>query len=201
LEDWVIAGSSGAQQVEESKAQPGGWLSLISIGAGVPLSPKIQEAYSAPFHLGLGLGWRASNHFSIWLDFTLDQFNNKNSQLTNDNNYMLIVFAGLVRYRLLRSPFSPFLFLGPGLAYNEDRSTIPQVDTTLGIVTVPITSSEVDFLLEGGAGVSFEALNGLEIFIQGRGVWDTASSQFAKTAYTDSPVILLPLEAGVVLCY
>lgn len=150
LEDWVVGVSPVTQQGEDHMVRPGVWVSLISVGAGVPISPKLQEAYSTSFHLGLGLGWRASSHLSLWLDFTLDQFNSKNSQLTNDNNYMLITFASLALYRIFTSAFSPFFFLGPGLAYNEDRSTIPQVDTTLGIVTVPITSSEVDFLFEGG---------------------------------------------------
>ena len=75
------------------------------------------------------------------------------------------------------------------------------MDTTYQTVTVPINGSEVDFLLEGGLGLSFKALNGMEIFVQGRGLWAMTSPRFANVAYTDSPVNLFPLETGLIVSY
>ena len=201
LQDWVVVASPTPVRPEDLRYKQGVWLSLISVGAGIPLSSHLQEAYSTAFHLGLGMGLKVSDPLSLWIDFNLDQFNNKNAGLTNNNNYMLIGLAGIVRYRILTGPLSPFVLLGPGLTYNEDRSTIPLVDTTYQTVTVPINGSEVDFLLEGGLGLSFKALNGMEIFVQGRGLWAMTSPRFANVAYTDSPVNLFPLETGLIVSY
>lgn len=201
LEDWIEHPSSGKAPKERSLTKPGVWLSQISVGAGIPQSPNLQAAYATAFHLGLGVGLRVSAPLSLWLDCDIDQFNEKNSSLTNNNNYLFVGFAGLGRWRFLTSDFSPFLFLGPGMAYNENRSTIPTYDSSYDIVTVPVSGSEVDFLAEGGAGVGYEAMNGLELFLQGRMLWDLTSPHFAGIAYTDSPVKLIPVEGGVVLCY
>jgi hypothetical protein len=201
VEDWIDHPIPASVEKEKRRTKPGVWLSLISVGAGIPQSPNLQEAYNTSFHLGLGVGLRVSAPLSLWLDFSLDQSNNKNASLTHNNNYMLIGLAGLTRWRFLSSDFSPFVFLGPGLAYNENRSTIPVVDTTYNTVTVPISGYEFDFLMEGGLGFGFEALNGLEVFLQGRVLLDLTSTRFEAVGDTDSPVKLIPVEAGVVLCY
>jgi hypothetical protein len=201
LEDWVEHSVPSAVPKEKSLTKPGVWLSAISVGAGIPQSPNLREAYATGFHLGLGVGLRVAAPLSLWLDCDIDQFNNKNSNLTRDNNYMLVGFAGLARWRFLACDFSPFLFLGPGLAYNENRSTNAVVDATYDTVTLPISGSEFDFLMEGGWGVSYAALDGLEIFLQGRLLWDSTSPHFARIGYTDSPVMLTPVEGGAVLYY
>ena len=201
LEDWVVNSAPVSVKPEERRTKPGVWMSTISLGAGIPQTPNLQQAYNTALHFGLGTGLRVSASLSFWLDFSLDQFNNKNADLTNHNNYMVVGLAGLAHYRFLASDFSPFVFGGPGLAYNENRTTVPVVDTTYNTVTLPISGDEFDFLMEGGLGAGYEAVAGLEFFIQGRLLWDLTSSNFAGIAYTDSPVKLIPLEAGAIFSY
>ncbi len=185
-----------------NREKPSKWVSSTGLGIGLPGSGNIQKAYGPAFAFDLGSGYLLSNRLSLWLNVGLDQFSSKNDSLTNGNNYMVIGAAFLIRARLLLSDFSPYFFLGPGLAYNENRSdnTI-QYDSNTGYSNVPINSYEFDFLAEGGLGFQLKAGEGIDLYLEGKLIYDFASSHFAGTASTDSPDILIPLEMGVIFGY
>ncbi len=174
------------------------WMSSIGLGVGLPVSPHLEQAYTLGFNVNLGAGYKVNDAFSVWLDVALDLFSSKNDVLTQDNKFTLINASLWVKYRFLTSDFSPYLFAGPGLAYNENRSDqAPIYDPDTGIAYSPINAYEVDFLAEGGLGLEIKMAQGASAYLQTRLTYDFVSTHFANYAYTDSPIVIVPLEAGV----
>lgn len=118
---WAPQTAGSVPEALKSK-KPSRWMSLTALGVGVPLSRNIQTAYSSGFNADLGSGYKVSDNFSIWLDIDLDLFGSKNDSLTQSNNFTLIEAALWARCRILDGDFSPYVFAGPGIAYNEYRS-------------------------------------------------------------------------------
>lgn len=194
------AGPVSPREAARKKASP--WLSQIGLGVGVPLSRGLGSAYASAFQVDLGSGLKVSDAFSIWLDLNLGFYNSKNDALTGGNNYTLIEAAFWGRFRLFPSTFSPYLFAGPGLAYNENRSDgALQYDPNTGYAYVPVNAYEIDLIAEGGLGLDLKMGGGTDVFLQGKLTCDFTSSHFAGYASTDSPVMVMPLEAGVIFGY
>ncbi len=178
--------------------KPSRWISSAALGVGLPLSPNIQTAYTSGFDADLGSGYRVTDNFSIWLDLNLDLFGSKNDTLTNGNNFTLIEAAFWARYRIFNGDFSPYFFVGPGIAYNEYRSNQGAIiDVNTGYGYIPY-SYEFDFLTEGGFGLEMSLGSGLATFLQGRVTYDFISPSFAAYGSTDSPLVVMPLELGIV---
>jgi hypothetical protein len=200
-----------APQWSEVKTVPGNismskkmtpWMSLMGLGLDIPASAHIQKGYALGFDLNLGSGYRLDNQWSLWLNLSLGQFSSRNDTLTQDNNFMMIEAAFWARYRITNGDFSPYFFAGPGMAYNENRNNqAAQYDPTTGNYYVPIDQYEVDFLTEGGLGLDLRAGDGFHIFLQGKIICDFTSPHFASYASMDSPVLLAPLELGVLFGY
>ena len=166
---------------------------------GVPLSTNLQSTYSTAFNAGLGSGLKVSDNFSLWLDFNLEIYNSKNNQATHNNDFSLIEAAFWARYRILDSDLSPFFFAGPGISYNEYRSNQGAVlDPNTGYGYIPINSYEFDFLAEGGLGVDLRMAQGMTAYLQGKLTYDFASAAFAGYGSTDSPIIVMPFELGII---
>lgn len=179
--------------------KPSPWLSLTGIGVGLPLSPNLKSAYSTAFNLDLGAGYLVSRQLSLWLDVALALYDSKNDSLTQGNNFTLIDAALWTRFRILDSDFSPFLLAGPGLAYNENRSNSVEIlDPNTGDGYIPINAYEVDFLAEGGLGLDLRMGDGASLFLQAKITYDFTSGHFAGFAFTDSPLVVMPVEAGVI---
>jgi len=139
-----------------------------------------------------------TEQFSIWLDLNLDLYSSKNDGLTGGNNYTLINAALWGRYRILETDLSPYLFAGPGLAYNEYRSNVAfQYDPTTGYGNIPVNASEVGFLAEGGLGIDLRLGGGLDSYLQGKLTYSFITPHFAGFGYTDSPIVVVPLELGI----
>ncbi len=200
-----------APQWNEVKTVPGNismgkkmtpWMSLLGIGLDIPASAHIQKAYALGFDLNLGTGYRLDSQWSLWLNLALGQFSSRNDTLTQNNNFMMIEAAFWARYRILGGDFSPYLFAGPGLAYNENRNDqAAQYDPVTGNSYVPIDQYEVDFLAEGGLGFDLRAGDGFHVFLQGKIIYDFTSPHFESYASMDSPVLLVPVELGVLFGY
>ncbi len=177
-------------------------MSTVSIGLGIPPSMNTKKAYSPSFVFDLGSGYQFSKQFSIWLDLALNQFSAKNNTLTHNNNLMMVGAALWIRTRLTQSNFCPYIFVGPGITYNEYRSdNTAQLDETYDILYVPVNSNEVDFLIEGGVGIALNAGEDTKFFIQGKISIDFISTHFANFSSIDSPLIVLPIETGILLGY
>ena len=102
------------------------------------------------------------------------------------------------RYRLLESNISPYVFLGPGLAYNEYRSDGGIiVDTTTYYEYIPIDAIEFDFLAEGGLGLEMRLDKEMAVLLQGKLTYDFTTAHFANFGSTDSPNIVVPIEIGL----
>lgn len=178
------------------KASP--WISSIGLGIGIPMSKNINKAYAPGFNFDLGSAYKITSQFSLWFDLDVDLYSSKNNTLTRGNNYTMIEAAFWARYRFLESDLSPYIFAGPGLAYNENRSNgVLQYDPTTGYAYVPINAYEFDLLAEGGLGLGLKLGGGAEAFLQGKWAYDFTSPHFAGYASTDSPIIVLPLEMGL----
>ena len=179
--------------------KPSPWLSSIGLGLGIPLSNQLQSTYSAGFNAGLGSGLKIDDQFSVWLNFNLGLYNSRNNQATHDNDFSLIEAAFCARYRILDSDLSPYLFAGPGFSYNEYRSNQGAVlDPGTGYGYIPVNSYEFDFLAEGGLGVDVRMTKGMTAYLQGKLTCDFTSPSFAGYASTDSPILLMPFELGVI---
>lgn len=172
---------------------------MTGLGVGIPLSPHLTSAYSAAFNLNLGAGVRVSDQWTFWLDVALALYGSKNDHLTQGNNFNLINAALWARYRLLDSDFSPFVLGGPGLAYNENRSNNTEIyDPSTGDGYIPINGYEVDLMAEGGAGLDLRMGEGASVFLQARVAYDFTSPRFAGFASTDNPLVVMPIEIGMI---
>jgi hypothetical protein len=181
----------------EPSRKPSPWMSLTGLGIGLPAA-HLGNAYGTAFEAELGSGLKISHSFSIWLDVNLGFFGSRNDTLTGGNNYTMIEAAFWGRYRFLSGDFSPYLFAGPGVAYNENRSNgSAQYDPNTGVAYIPINAFEVDFLVEGGLGFDLALGEGLDLFLQGKLTYDFSSSNFAAYAATDSPILVVPVETGI----
>lgn len=195
---WAPQTAGSVPEALKSK-KPSRWMSLTALGVGVPLSRNIQTAYSSGFNADLGSGYKVSDNFSIWLDIDLDLFGSKNDSLTQSNNFTLIEAALWARCRILDGDFSPYVFAGPGIAYNEYRSDQgPIVNYQYQYSYVPVNSYEFDFLAEGGIGIEMRLAPGLSGFLQGRLTYDFTSMPFAAYGSTDSPLTVMPFELGII---
>jgi hypothetical protein len=142
----------------------------------------------------VGTGYKLSDQFSAWLDVVFHTFGAKSGAI----NYTLIDLTLSARYRLTSSAFSPYLFAGPGLAYNENRSTTTtSYDVYTGYPYFLVNSSEVDFLAAGGLGMEFRLEDGMNVYLQSKLMVDFTSVNFAQSAFTDSPILYVPIQAGV----
>lgn len=178
--------------------KPSPYMSSAGLGIGVPLSGHTRSAYTTGFDVDLGSGYKVSDNLSFWLDINLDLLNSQNNNATQGNNFTIIEAAFWARYRILDSDLSPFLFIGPGIAYNEYRSNQGAViDYNTGYGYIPYTY-EFDFLAEGGLGLEMRMGGGLTGFLQGKVTYDFMSSDFAGYGSTDSPIIVMPLELGLI---
>jgi hypothetical protein len=178
------------------------WMSLLGVGADIPASSNIQKGYAVGFDLDLGTGYRLDDRWSLWINLELGQFTSRNDALTQNNNFLMIEAAFWARYRITGDDFSPYLFAGPGLAYNENRNNQAALyDPVTGYYNVPVNQSEVDFVAEGGLGLDLKTGEGFHVFLQGKVISDFTSPHFAHYASTDSPIVLVPVELGVLFGY
>jgi hypothetical protein len=174
------------------------WMSSIGLGIGIPMSRNLNKAYAPGFNFNLGSGYKITGQFSLWFDLNVALYSSKSNTLTGGNNYTMIGATFLARYRFLESDLSPYLFTGPGLAYNENRSNgVLQYNPATGYAYVPINAYEFDLLAEGGLGLGIRLGGGSEAFLQGKWTYDFTSPHFAGFASTDSPIIVMPLEMGL----
>ena len=197
--DWAPT-SVGTEPGSPERKKPSPWMSLTGIGMGFPLSPNLGRAYSPGFYINLGTGLRVTDQFSLWISLDLDTFNSSNDSLTGSNNFTLIDAAFWARYRILPSGLSPYLFMGPGVSYNENRNNKgPLYNPATYYAYIPVNAYEVDLLLEGGLGLDLRIAEGFHAFLQTKVSCDFTSSQFAGYAFNDSPLWVMPLEIGVLV--
>lgn len=136
------------------------------------------------------------------MDLDLNQFTSKNDTLTHNNNLMVVSAALLLRYRVIQTDLYPYFFAGPGITYNEYRSNkTAQLDETYDILYIPINSDEVDFLTEGGLGIALAVGEGANLFIQGKCSIDFTSIRFANFSSMESPILIIPIEMGILVGY
>ncbi len=191
--------SAGAVPEAMKPKKPSPWLSSIGLGAGVPLSGNLQTAYSAGFHAGLGTGLKVTDQISLWANFDLGLYNSRNDALTKNSDFTFIEGVLGLRYRFLDSDVSPYLFGGPGIAYNEYRSNQGAViDPATGYGYIPVNAYEFDFLAEGGVGLDVRMAKGMSAFLQGKMTYDFMSASFAGYGSTDSPLVIMPFEIGII---
>jgi hypothetical protein len=178
------------------------WMSLIGLGLDIPGSSHFDQAYALGFDLDLGTGYRLDDQWSLWVNLSLGQFDSKNDTLTQNNNFMIIEAALWLKFRLIDADFSPYFFLGPGLAYGENRSNQAiQYDPVTGFYDIPVNEYEIDWLAEAGAGLDLRVGDGIHFYLQGRLISDFVSPSFAAYASKDSPVLLIPVEFGMLFGY
>lgn len=174
-------------------------MSSAGVGVDIPKSKNLQTAYSGSLYADLGSGLKITDQFSVWLDFNLGLFNSQNDQLTNYSDFTLIEAAFWARYRIFNSDISPYVFIGPGISYNEYRSNQGAiVDYDIDYAYIPINAYEFDFLAEGGIGLEMRVGGGITTFLQGKLTYDFTSSSFAGYGSTDSPTIVMPFELGMI---
>ena len=190
--------SAGPVPEQMKPKKPSPWMSSMGLGVGLPLSENLGQAYTMGFNADLGSGLKITNAFSLWLDFDLDLYTSKNDGLTHNNNYTMIEGALWARYRFLETDWSPFVFLGPGLSYNEYRSDQGAVYSPYTGGYIPVNSYEFDVLAEAGLGLEMKLGGGLTSFVQGKITYDFTSGGFAGFGNTDSPIIVSPLELGMI---
>ncbi len=179
---------------------PSAWMTSTGLGIGIPISVHLQKGYSTGFNVAIGSGYKLTEQFSIWLNLGLNLYSSKDDTHTHGNNYTLIEGALSARYRILASDISPFLFAGPGISYNEYRNpSVVQYDPTTGYGYIPVNAYEVAFLMEGGLGIDMRLGGGIDTYLQGKLTYGFISPGFAGYASTDSPIMLVPLELGIIL--
>ncbi len=196
--EWAPSKASLPTYQEPKKPEKSRWETLTGLGASIPLSSHFQRAYATGFSLDLGEGYQFTDLFSGWLMVNIEPFNSKNDALTGGENFNLIDAALLAKVNLTSSGVSPYLFAGPGVAYNETRSNTAVVYDDYGDYYLPISSYEVDLMAVGGAGIDLKAAEGFKVFLQGKVVVDLTSSGFAYSSASDSPLILIPIQIGVI---
>jgi hypothetical protein len=189
--------SAGTEPGVHHEKKGAHWLSRTGLGLAVPASPSLQSNYSLGFGADVGTGYRLSDRLSLWLDFGLSAFNAKNPTAAVNNNYTLICAALSLKYRLATSGLAPYLFAGPGLAYNESRNVNnPQYDEYTGILYIPVTAYEFDPVLQGGAGLELDLGDGAAFYLQGKVLCDYLSPSFAADVEADNQTLCWQLELG-----
>lgn len=172
-------------------------MSLTGLGVAIPASANFKSAYDVGFGVDLGTGYRLSNQFSLWLDLGLTAYGSYINTATVDISYTIIDAALLARYQPITSVLSPYVFAGPGLAYNEVRNVDNTVlDTALGYFYIPVSAYEFDLLLEGGAGVELGLGQGAAFFLEGKVLCDIPSSSFANNISIDNQTLAIQVELG-----
>jgi hypothetical protein len=187
LPGWNYGGGglvNGGEAYPYSQEKDPNWLFLVAFGGDFPLSSGFAESYEDGFCGHVGLGYKAADLLTAWLDLGYGQFGSRNSPSKNAVDDLSIFDISLqARYRLFSSRFSPFFFAGPGL-------------TVATVENAPATS-DTGLLLEGGAGMEYKIGGGKRVFLQCQLSYGFLSPSFAAESRTDSPLVLAPLEFGM----
>jgi hypothetical protein len=175
------------------------WLSSIGLGAALPMSANLRANYSLGLNVSLGTGYQLTDRLSAWADVDFDYFGASPNSIESSNGYTIVGLALWLRYCPFGTNLRPYLFAGPGLAYNEVRSTGTAVyDYYTGLFYYPINAYEFDFTAEGGLGLEYKVSDGLRLFLQGKITYDFTSENFAGNALTDSPAFFIPIQTGII---
>jgi hypothetical protein len=171
-------------------------MSLEDLGVGIPSSGNLRSAYGAAFNADVGTGYKLSDQLSLWFDVGLDTFGANNSTPSGTSNFTMINASFSMKYRFLTGGLNPYIFFGPGLAYNEIRGNTLQYDPTDEYLYIPVTAYEFDFFAQGGIGMEIGVGGGLDLFLQAKVIGDFVSSSFAGNAFVDTPTLATQVELG-----
>jgi len=181
----------------EPKHSKSKWFSLTDLGVALPLSPNMSRYYGIGFNVDICSGYQFSDNFSGLLDVGIDHFDSRNAALTGDNNLTMVALSFLARYTLNGTGLSPYVFLGPGAVYNENRSNNTDgYDPYTNNFNFPVNGYNVNFLAEGGLGLEYHSADGFALFLQSKLICDFVTADFAAKTFTDSPNLLWPIQLG-----
>jgi tetratricopeptide (TPR) repeat protein len=209
--------------------KPLSWFILGDLGAVFPISPNLQSAYEPFITLDLGLGYKITKDFSFCLDFGGAFTGSQNSTVgnTNINTFDILYAAFWARYRIPTGlGIDPYFFIGPGITHNEYSYSAPgdndnnYVDYGTSMRPAPhlyhskdqsqgsnssnndnsyTIGTETDFLMEGGLGFEVRVSTNKLIYLQGKLTYDYTSPYFANLGSTDSPIVAVPAEFGLIV--
>jgi hypothetical protein len=111
-----------------------------------------------------------------------DTYSAKNGTFNGTWNIVPLIAKG--QYCFGTGTVKPYLFLGAGVAFNSSSAS------AFGITG---STSETDFLGEGGLGLDFAVAQNVGLFVQGKVELDTTSKNYAA----DVPTVLIPINAGI----
>ena len=189
------ADAPGAKPIPRKTKGQSRWRSSMALGGVFPQSAGLQSNYPLGFNASLGSGYQFSDLLSEWIILDFDHLSPRGAQGTQ---YNIVGLALWTKVNLTDSAISPFVFLGPGLAYNEIRSnTASGYDYYAGQFYFPVNAYEVDFLAETGIGLEWKLAETFRLFLEGKVTLNFLSSSFAPKALADSPSVLIPLQMGV----
>ncbi|HET9870109.1 MAG TPA: hypothetical protein VFR02_06415, partial [bacterium] len=98
--DWTEVKTAPGNLHPLGKKSP--WMSLLGLGADIPLGTGMARGYAVGFDLDLGTGYRLDDDWSLWANASLGQFSSRDDGLTRHNNFMMIEGAVWAKYRFSR---------------------------------------------------------------------------------------------------
>ncbi|HTA77838.1 MAG TPA: outer membrane beta-barrel protein [bacterium] len=129
-------------------------------------------------------GYRFPQNITLSLETGYVGLGFKGNQFNTSWDMVPVLLKG--QYNFSGGLIQPYVFLGAGLALNFQSSSF---------AGTAYNSSEVDFLEEGGLGISFSVIEQIYLFIQTKIEIDNTSSHYAP----DQPTILIPVDVGLVM--
>jgi hypothetical protein len=138
----------------------------------------------------LGMGWRCSNELSV--DGVIDgsDFYSTNSGLTGGKTRFTDIHLMIMgKYRFFTGDFRPYVLGGGGICLNTElRQSGSAVSDEV---------DETDWVVEAGAGAELRVNGDFFLYLQSSLVDNLLSPRFAQAGGFVSPVVYVPLTAGI----
>jgi hypothetical protein len=176
----------------------GSWVLQADGGLGVMASSDNGVTFSGiGYSMEGSLGYNFSKAFSLSLSIGYDSYGINGAVSPYNGIYQSYMPLQLVgKFNLGGSDFSPYFTLGGGIAKNTF-----EFDGTSEGIDYAERFSEMDFILSPGLGVAFPLAAKSQFFVQARAdidfISNTYSGFFGGPTHISSPLIFIPIQAGV----
>ena len=193
----------------------GKWFIQLQGGGRFPVSDDAAVRFNAGPHIEGGIGYVFSDGFTLglesgtgWLNYSAQPFINQVQQqyavtgATAETGNVYLTHTPLEIFGqysfLTNSSFAPYVFLGAGVAFDVAHGGSVEVDHqgTAWLFDIP-SDRWINLELDPGFGVVLAISDLTKIFLQGKLEMDFAPTTGSHVESSDSPLIMIPVQAGV----
>ncbi len=188
----VLAVTVHAASAAKSE-DPGQWLVQVEGGANIPISSQAASQLCVGWGAEGQVGYAFSRAFFLSVESGFNNLPVQSARLSSGVSESVnhVPLEAVGQFNLdTGSGVWPYILVGVGVAFDSTNFTgyAPPSGTT---------TSWTNFELDPGLGVAFDLSKNINVFVQGKLAMDFETTTGSSQEFSDSPLILIPVQAGV----